>query len=543
MKHFSILSIILLLLLGCGQQEEPPLISKANLKHHIEILAADSFMGRQPSTKGGEMTEAYISRAFEEAGVQPGNGSSYYQEVPLVEITPGDMSPLALKSDTGSFALNYKNEFVASTRHLTQEVNLRNSEVVFAGFGIVAPEYGWNDYEDIDVEGKTVVVLVNDSGFGEGNEEIFKDDAMTYYGRWTYKYEEAAQQGAAAVLVVHETEPASYPWGVVENSFTGKDLTLQAPDSNKRYCKVEGWISKGAAEKLFASAGMAGYNFRDEARKEGFEPFSLGLEASLSFANSFASNTSNNVVGIVEGTERPDEYIIYSGHWDHLGVGKPENGDSIYNGAVDNATGIAAMIEIGRNFAAMEEGPKRSVVLLAVTAEESGLLGSKHYAENPVYPPSQTVANINMDALYPYGKYKDVTIVGYGQSELDEVADSIARSMGRYVQPNAHPEAGYFYRSDHFNFAKIGIPALYAKGSAEDMDKGKAFAGEKYDYYRDEIYHQPDDEANFEAWNMDGLAFEVEFMYKVGMLLANGDKWPRWKEGSEFKVIRQRSKM
>lgn len=542
MKLLSFFMILTVVLASCGSSDEKPDISEENLLQHIETLAADSFMGRQPFTKGGEMTETYISNEFEKAGINPGNGNSYFQEVPLVAITPRNMSPLAMKGGDGSFALNYRNEFVASTRHMSDEINLRNSEVVFAGFGVVAPEYGWNDYEGLDVEGKTVVVLVNDPGFGAGNEDIFKDEAMTYYGRWSYKYEEAARQGAAAVFVVHETEPASYPWGVVENSFTGKSLTLQASDSNKGYCKVEGWMSKDAAENLFDKAGREDYDFRSEARKEGFEGFSMNLEASLSFENSFSQNTSNNVIGIVEGTERPDEYIIYTGHWDHLGVGKPEDGDSIYNGAVDNATGIAAMIEIGRNFAKMEDGPKRSVVLLAVTAEEAGLLGSKHYAENPVYPPELTVANINMDALYPYGKMKDVTIVGYGQSELDDVADTIARSMRRYVQPNAHPEAGYFYRSDHFNFASIGIPALYAKGMAEDMDKGVAFAEEKYNYYRDEIYHQPDDEVELDNWNMEGLALEVKFMYEVGVYLAKSDQWPHWKEGSEFKAIREQSR-
>ncbi len=542
MRYFLfIITIIGLYSCKKDKKAESIPISAGQLIKHVEVLASDSFMGRQPATAGGRYTTEYISGEFGKMGIVPGNGDRYLQEVPMVAITAAEVSPMRIHGARGELQFEYGPDFVAGGRQVRDAVELRGSEMVFAGFGIVAPEYNWNDYEGLDVKGKTVVVLVNDPGFGSGNEDIFKDEAMTYYGRWSYKYEEAARQGAAAVLIIHEDSPASYGWQVVENSWSGTQLYLFSPDSNRGSLAAEGWISLDAAQKLFAAAGMENYRFREEARKPGFQSFALPLTMDLSFKNTIATSESNNVIGLIKGKTRPEEYIVYTAHWDHLGVGRPVNGDSIFNGAVDNATGVAAVMEIGRAFAEAEEAPDRSIILLLVTGEESGLLGSQYYAEHPVYPLSKTVANINMDALYPFARWKDVTVVGYGQSEMDDIADTVAQNMGRYVQANPHPEAGYFYRSDHFNFAKMGVPAFYAKGSTEDMEKGREYGEKMYRYYRDSLYHQVTDEYDPERWNLEGLAGEAEFMFRMGRALAYSDFWPHWKAGSEFKKIREES--
>ncbi len=544
MKNILILALLTALLFSCKKQGPgtSKKISSDRLIQHVQVLASDSFMGRQPASPGGRYTTEYIREQLAEMGILPGNGDRYYQEVPMVSITAVDISPMRIHSGKGTLELNYGSDFVAGGRQVREAVDIRGSELVFAGFGIVAPEYDWNDYEGLDVKGKTVVVLVNDPGFGPGNEDIFRDEAMTYYGRWSYKYEEAARQGAAAVLIIHETEPASYGWPVVENSWSGTQLYLFSPDSNRGSLDAEAWISLDAAKRLFAAAGMEGYDFRSEAKKRSFRSFALPMTMDLSFRNEITTSSSDNVIGLIRGSKRPDEYIVYTAHWDHLGVGKAYNGDSIYNGAVDNATGVATVLEIGRTFAESEKAPDRSIVLLLVTGEESGLLGSLHYAQNPIYPPAQTVANINMDALYPFARWKDVTVVGYGQSEMDDIADTVAGNMGRYVQANPHPEAGYFFRSDHFNFAKIGVPAFYAKGSSEDMEKGKAFGEKIFRYYRDSLYHQVTDEYDPQRWNPEGFAAEVEFMYRMGRALAFSDFWPEWKPGSEFREIREKSR-
>ena len=515
-------------------------INGEELMQHIRVLSSDDFMGRKPFTIGEEKTIKYISEQYKKVGLQPGNNGSYFQEVPLVEITQDTISPMIIKGKGNTLVLDFKKEFVAATRQISESVKIEGSEMVFAGFGVIAPEYNWNDYAGLDVKGKTVVVLVNDPGFGPGNEGIFRDEAMTYYGRWTYKYEEAARQGAAGIIIVHETAPASYGWSVVENSFTGPQLVLQSMDKNMGMVKAEGWITLDAAKKLFAAAGMADYDFRDAARKPGFKPFSLGLDMSLYFENSFKTSVSNNVIGIYPGTKQANEYVIYTAHWDHLGVSTPVDGDSIYNGAVDNATGIAALIEIGEAFVKMENRPERTIVLLAVTAEEQGLLGSAWYAANPVFPPERTAAVLNMDAIKPYGKMKDVTIIGYGQSELDSYAKDAAEAQGRYIVPDPAPERGSFYRSDHFSFAKIGIPALYAKGGEDHIEKGKAYAAPFFEDYNKNRYHQPSDEIT-DDWDIEGVVQDVQLMYMIGLKIAKESSFPDWNKGSEFKTIREKN--
>ena len=537
---FGVLAVAVSLF-ACSPQNEnnSVVIDGAKIADHVKVLASDEFGGRMPFTEYETKTVEYLEDQFEQMGVEPGNGDSYFQEVPMVEIEAENMSDLHVEGSDFSKDYTFKDEFVALTRRVADSISINHSELVFAGYGVVAPEYEWNDYEGIDVTGKTVVVLVNDPGFGTSDSTFFKGDAMTYYGRWTYKYEEAARQGATGILIVHDTKPASYPWGVVENGWTGANLYLKSDDNNMSRCQVEGWIGLDVAKEFFKAAGKGEYNFTAEAKKRSFEPFDMGLNISLSFTNRTKTSESKNVAGLVRGTEKPDEVIIYSAHWDHLGIGSPVDGDSIYNGAVDNATGTAALLEIARAFAGNNKKPKRSVLFLAVTAEEQGLLGSAYYAEHPIFPPSKTVADINMDAFMSIGEMKDLTIVGYGQSDLDDMATKLAENQGRYIIPDPEPGAGHFFRSDHFNFAKVGIPALYASGSYEHMTKGVEYAKEKSEAYVSHDYHQPSDEYS-DDWDMGGMIQDATLLYKLGYELSQDTTlWPKWKEGSEFKAIRE----
>ena len=537
---FGVLAVAVTLS-ACSPQNEnnSVVIDGAKIADHVKVLASDEFGGRMPFTEYETKTVEYLEDQFEQMGVEPGNGDSYFQEVPMVEIEAENMSDLHVEGSDFSKDYTFKDEFVALTRRVADSISINHSELVFSGYGVVAPEYEWNDYEGIDVTGKTVVVLVNDPGFGTSDSTFFKGDAMTYYGRWTYKYEEAARQGATGILIVHDTKPASYPWGVVENGWTGANLYLKSDDNNMSRCQVEGWIGLDVAKELFKATGKGEYNFTTEAKKRSFEPFDMGLNISLSFTNRTKTSESKNVAGLVRGTEKPDEVIIYSAHWDHLGIGSPVDGDSIYNGAVDNATGTAALLEIARAFAGNNKKPKRSVLFLAVTAEEQGLLGSAYYAEHPIFPPSKTVADINMDAFMSIGEMKDLTIVGYGQSDLDDMATKLAENQGRYIIPDPEPGAGHFFRSDHFNFAKVGIPALYASGSYEHMTKGVEYAKEKSEAYVSHDYHQPSDEYS-DDWDMGGMIQDATLLYKLGYELSQDTTlWPKWKEGSEFKAIRE----
>lgn len=514
-------------------------INEAKLREHISTLASDEFEGRMPFSAGEEKTVAYLEEQFKSMGLEPGNGESYLQAVPLVEIDAVPTTDLIIKSDQEELQLNYRDEFVALTRRVTDQIEVKDSELVFCGFGIVAPEYGWNDYEGIDMKGKTAVVLVNDPGFGTQDSTFFKGNTMTYYGRWTYKYEEAARQGAEGVIIVHNTAPAGYPWGVVRSSWTGEALYLQPEDNNRSRCAFEGWIDIASAQKIFQMAGIE--NYLGMARQADFKPVNLGMTASLSMEVDYELATSQNVIAKLTGSEHPDEYIIYSAHWDHIGINEPVEGDSIYNGALDNASGVAVMLEIANAFSQLEQKPERSVIFLAVTAEEQGLLGSAFYADNPIYPLNKTVANINMDGIWFLGPMKDLTVVGYGQSELDEYAEAAAQAQGRYIIPDPQPEKGYFFRSDHFSFAKVGIPALYASGESEQMEKGKEWTKEQNTAWTQKHYHQPSDEYIPEEWNFEGMVLDGKLLFNIGYRLANERNFPQWKSGSEFKAAREAS--
>lgn len=514
-------------------------ISTSTLDKHLSALASDEFQGRKPFTIGEVRTVEYLEAAFKDLGLQPGNGASYFQDVPLVELDVMPDQELTVRGTDEEVKLQLGTEFVAFTERVEEQVELMNSQMVFAGFGIVAPEYGWNDYKGLDVKGKTVIVLVNDPGFASGDSTLFKGETMTYYGRWTYKYEEAARQGAAGLFIIHDTAPAGYPWMVVKGGWTGASLYLDMTRGSFKPM-VQGWLSRDAAIKLFDASDVDMKNFVEKARKKDFKAVPLGLECSISVKNKVQKDVSQNVIAKITGKSRPNEYVIYSAHWDHLGIGEPVDGDSIYNGAHDNASGVAALLAIAE---AMAKGakPDRSVVFLAVTAEEQGLLGAKHYAENPIYPIRHTVANINMDGLKHYGPMKDVTIIGYGQSELEDRLKRLAEAQGRYITADPEPAKGYFFRSDHFEFAKVGIPALFAYGSYEHMDpdKGTVYMKRKKAEYVENNYHRPGDEYDSAKWDLTGIQQDATLFYHLGLELANSSKWPKWKEGSEFKSIRE----
>jgi Zn-dependent M28 family amino/carboxypeptidase len=402
----------------------------------------------------------------------------------------------------------------------------------------VAPKYGWNDYAGVDVNGKTVILLVNDPGLGQEDSTFFKGNTMTYYGRWTYKYEEAARKGAAAVFIIHETTMAGYPWAVVQGAGSGAKLNLEKLDYTP--CQMQGWISLDVAKNMFASAGLDLRDAMMRARQPGFQSIPLPYKASMSLQNDIKRDVSKNVIAIIPGTDQKEEYLIFSAHWDHLGIGAKVDGDSIYNGACDNASGTAALLGIAE--AMQKQGPfKRTVVFLWVTAEEQGLLGSAYYATHPIYPVAQTVANFNMDGLFPFGQMKDVSVIGYGQSELEDIAATWAENQGRYILPDQEPEKGYFFRSDHFNFARIGIPALYAKGNYEHLEKGIEYAKEKQTEFRTSHYHQPSDEYDTSTFDVGGIIQDAELYLHIASELANQHVWPKWKEGSEFKAVREKN--
>lgn len=512
-------------------------IDGTTFSQHIAVLASDSLEGRKPCTDGESKTIAYLSAEFAALGLKPGNGDSYFQEVPLVDINSIPEGSLNFVTKNGELKLQYLNDFVAVSRHVTPRVDVKNAELVFAGYGIVAPEFGWNDYEGLNARGKIVVVLVNDPGFSDST--LFRGKNMTYYGRWTYKYEEAARQGAAGVLIVHDTAPASYGWNVVRGGWSESKLYLKASDNNRSRCAIEGWITTDAAHKLFKQAGLS-ETLMEQAKKRGFKSVPLDVKGSLALKNSISQSVSHNVVAVWPGREKPNECIIYTAHWDHFGIGEKINGDSIYNGAADNASGTAALLEIAKAFTKAKVRSSRSVVFLAVTAEEQGLLGSEFYATHPLFPAAKTVANINVDVLQPFGKMKDVVVVGKGQSELDEYVEKAAKKQDRYTRPEPDASAGFYFRSDHFNFAKVGIPSLYLETGVDSRLHGTSWGEEQKKEFNEKRYHAPSDEYT-PNWDLSGVVEDMRLIFEVGYTLANETTFPAWKKGSEFKVIREKT--
>jgi Zn-dependent M28 family amino/carboxypeptidase len=542
-SHFGIAAVASGLLLGAllctvpvhAQDAPASAIDADELGRHTQTLASDAFEGRAPSSPGGAKTVQYLTEQFRRMGLEPGNGDAYTQDVPLVSVTATRVSSLTVAGEDGASTFSYMDEYMAWTKRLDESVALDASDLVFVGYGIDAPEYDWNDYAGLDVAGKTVVMLVNDPGFATGDADFFKGREMTYYGRWTYKFAEAARQGARAAFIVHETEPAGYPWEVVSGSWSGPQFDLASADQPR--AAVEGWLTRETAEHVFAKAGLDYEEMKQQAARRDFEAVPMdNLHASVALENRIERTTSQNVIARVPGSERPDECVAYMAHWDHLGRDSSREGDQIYNGALDNATGTAGLLELAQAFASMEERPARTVQFIAVTAEEAGLLGSAHYVEHPTCALAQTAAVLNMDGLNVLGPMNDLTVVGYGQSELD---DYLARAAGeRTLRPDPEPEKGFYFRSDHFNFAKKGVPALYTDTGVESVEHGEEWARAQREEYTRERYHKVGDEYDPD-WDLSGAVQDLRLLYRVGARIAGESRFPEWKEGSAFKAVRE----
>jgi Zn-dependent M28 family amino/carboxypeptidase len=557
MHRTTLLGFALIMLTACGEQNPPQTESavpapannirtgvEADLHRHIAVLASDEFEGRAPATSGEDKTIAYLQNEFAALGLEPGNGDSWFQEVPVTSVTVDPSVRLELRGEAYARDLAFSTEMALSTPQQLESVVVRDAGMVFVGYGIVAPERNWNDYAGIDVTGKTVVMLVNDPGYTSQDAALFNGNTMTYYGRWSYKYEEAARQGAAAALIVHETGAAGYPWEVVSVGRQGPRIGLTAADKNVDRVEVEGWLPLPVAEQVFAAAGLDYHELKAQATRPGFKAVPMGdLSLSSTLVNSVSHATSHNVVALIPGSLYPQEVIVHTAHWDHLGIKPGNEEDTIYNGASDNASGTAALLALGRLYKAQSEPPQRSIVLLAVTAEESGLLGSRWYAENPLYPLETTVANLNMDNIYKGvdGLSSEVAVVGFGNSELDEYLAAEAAKQDRVLVQEPNPEKGFYYRSDHFNFARVGVPALYTTRSNASREHGRAWGQNQLDAYTANDYHKPSDEYG-PGWDLSGAAENVLLMYGIGSSLASSRDFPEWSADSEFRALREQSR-
>jgi Zn-dependent M28 family amino/carboxypeptidase len=519
----------------------PPQISAETLQRVTRTLSSDEYQGRAPGTEGETRTIAFLADEFRRAGLQPGNHGSWYQDVPLVEITAQGSPRLQISGAGQGLSFAFRTEYIGASYRAQPHVAVEASEIVFVGYGINAPERGWNDYQGLDVRGKTVIILVNDPDWQTpALTGTFNGRAMTYYGRWTYKFEEAARQGAAAAFIVHDTAPASYGWNVVENSWSGSQLYMESANGGADQTAVNGWLTNDAARRLIAAAGQDLDALTRAAQQRGFTAVPLGLRASLAMDNQIRRAASHNVIGVLPGRTRPNEYVIYTAHWDHLGLCRETGEDRICNGAVDNASGSAALVALAEAHA--RAGPAdRTLIFLAVTGEESGLLGSAYYAANPIYPLARTAGGFNMDSLNMAGPAHDFVSIGGGKSELDPYLARAAAQMGLRVSPEPTPEAGYYFRSDQFSFAKQGVPMLYGRGGEDLVDGGPAAGRAAAEDYRAHRYHQVTDEFN-PAWNWAGALADVGIYYRVGRALATSREWPNWLPGDEFRAIRDRSR-
>jgi Zn-dependent M28 family amino/carboxypeptidase len=566
-RHLGLLAslISLLLISACGREEpaeqaqpsatppqvqaEPVMledtitlgaeaITESSYRRHIEILASDEFGGRAPASPGGKLTVDYLTTAFTELGLEPANGDSYTQNVPLAWVEAINKPDLVFTDNQGEeLTLAYVQDQVIGTRQQVKTTSIYESEVVFVGYGINAPERGWNDYEGVDVRNKTVIMLVNDPGYATQDPELFNGNAMTYYGRWDYKFNEAASQGASGAIIIHDTKPASYPWSTVSNSWTGPDFNMVLEDKGAGLALVEGWITRESAEIVLNKAGYDLTALMLEAQQRGFQAVKLGLRASASLTNNTETVYSQNVAAMIRGSEAPDEIFIYMAHWDHIGTDPTMEGDNIFNGALDNASGTAALLELAKAYSTLPVAPRRSVLFLAVTAEEQGLLGSQYYAANPLFPLASTVGGINMDGMNNFGPTRDVTVVGLGMSRLDPFLKAAAGGQERVLNADPEPEKGSYYRSDHFELAKQGVPMLYPKRGYDHDEMGFDYGMQKSAEYTANHYHRVSDEYDL-SWDVSGALEDMELYYRTGLEIANSDQWPSWAEGSEFKAIR-----
>ena len=514
-------------------------IDTATLMQHIRVLSADSLLGRLPGSLGEEKTVAYLEEQFKAMGLAPGNpDGTYTQRVPLVGITVTGAPALTFSAAGASRTLKWKDDYVAWTKHVAPTASLNNSDLVFVGYGTEAPEFQWDDFKGMDVAGKTLVMLVNDPALADTSQ--FGGPRMTYYGRWTYKYEQGMKHKAAGVLLIHETGPAGYPFSVVQGNASER-FDLVTEDKNMGRSDVEGWISLDQAKALFSMAGQDFDSLKARAATREFSPVPLGVTASVTLQNSLRTIDSRNVIAKLDGSDPAlaSEYIVYTAHWDHFGVGTPVNGDSIYNGALDNATGTAGLLTMAKAFKAMPTPPKRTTLFLAVTAEEQGLLGAQFYAVSPLYPLAKTLANLNMDGLNTWGPTRDLVVIGLGASELDDYATAAAAEQQRVLIPDAEPEKGFYYRSDHFNFAKQGVPAFFGEGGMDYIGKPASFGRERRDEYTANDYHQPQDEIK-PGWEMSGAVQDLQLLLAMGYRVAEATKFPEWRPGNEFKAVRDR---
>jgi Zn-dependent M28 family amino/carboxypeptidase len=530
------------LLVGCAGHRGPPPstdIDEAGFRDHVRVLAADDFEGRKPGTRGEEKTVAYLVDQFRKLGLKPGNGESYLQQVPLVEILAGGDTALSVSGRSGARPLTYAKDMVIWTKRAVPEAALQQSELVFVGYGIVAPEYQWNDYAQADVRGKTVVVLLNDPGHATQDPRVFKGDTMTSYGRWAYKFEEAARRGAAGVLLIHDTAAAGYGWNVVVNSWTGAQLESAANDAVAGRAAIEGWITFDAGRALFAQAGLDFTGLVAAAARPGFKAVAMGLKVDAQVHNTLRHLNSPNVVALLPGTKRKREYVIYSAHWDHLGRAPPEGTGAIFSGAVDNASGVAGLLMLAQSLARTQPSADRSILFLALTAEEQGLLGSAYYVDNPLVPLRDTAGVLNLDTLHIGGPTRDVVIFGYGNSELEEYFHAAAQLQGRELHPEPRPGLGMYFSSAQFNFARRGVPALYAGAGIDDSARGPAWGQAQLDDYMTYRYHQAGDKYSAD-WDVRGTLDDLRLYYEVGNRLARTHRFPRWYPNSEFRASRER---
>jgi Zn-dependent M28 family amino/carboxypeptidase len=525
---------------------EPALeaITPDGMLAHIKVLASDEFEGRAPGTKGEELSVKYITDQFKQIGLKPGNpDGSYTQEVPLAGIKSEPRMSFAIGDKT--IDLKCPDEFIASSARLEPEIKINNSEVVFVGYGVVAPEYRWDDYKNVDVRGKTLLMLIGDPPVPDSkdpsklDETMFKGKAMTYYGRWIYKYEIAAQKGAAAAVIIHDTGPAGYPYSVVKTSWCKENYEIDSANKNVDAVEARSWITLDDAKKLLAASEQDFDVLKKSAITKEFRPVMLNAKANIDIKQQLRSFKSHNVVGKLEGSDPKlrDEYIIYTAHWDHLGRHPELQDDQIFNGAIDNASGVASLIQLATAFTKLNPPPKRSVLFMATTAEEAGLLGAKFYAAHPLYSLEKTLADINIDTINPWGKTRDIEDLSNNNSTLDDLLAAAAKRNGREMKPNSQPEKGSFYRADHFEFSKRGVPSLYASGGKDFIGKPANFGQQKKDDYTAHNYHQVSDEVD-PNWDFSGAVQDVDLLFEVGYQVANGDKFPEWKPGTEFKTKR-----
>ena len=549
--HSTILGLTLVTLLGtacaktdAGTNGAADAITAEGILAHTRELSSDAYEGRSPGTPGEEKTVQYLTEQFRQLGLKPGNpDGSWTQPVEMIGFTATPV--MSVTAGGRPIPLEFPDDVVVTSRRNVERVEVPSSDVIFVGYGVVAPEYGWDDYKGLDVRGKTILMLINDPAVPDPNDStaldstVFRGKAMTYYGRWTYKFEIATEKGAAAAIIIHETGPAGYPWAVVQGSYSRENIDIKRPDQNMKRVAVEGWITLDKAKQLLKASGQDFDALKRAARTREFVPVPLKARASISIRNTLRDIKSKNVIAKLEGSDPTlrNQYVVYTAHWDHLGRDTTRQGDQIFNGALDNATGTAALLELAKAFTKARPAPKRTMLFLAVTAEEKGLAGAKFYAENPLYPLNQTLADINMDGVNQWGRTKDITVIGYGNSTLDDVLRDLATPLGRTLAPDAEPEKGFFYRSDHFEFAKQGVPALYVEAGIDFIGKPAGYGRQKRDEYTSNDYHKPSDEVKPD-WDLSGAVEDLRLLYAVGSHIANDPVWPAWKPGTEFKAIR-----